>query len=96
MAKFGELIDLDIPVLIDFYKVGGDPSMDSILNKVALRIGKKAKVIKIDIDKNRKLSEALKIKNLPTLVIYKNGEMVWRQEGSQEENSLISLLKNYS
>jgi len=58
-------------------------------------LGDKGKVIKIDIDKNQKLSEALRVKVLPTLMIYKFSEMVWRQSGEQDANTLISLLQDH-
>ncbi|MBC7438354.1 MAG: thioredoxin family protein, partial [Flavobacterium sp.] len=81
MSKFGELINAPIPVLIDFYTEWNDQSisMHPVIRDVAAALGDKAKVIKIDIEKNQELAEALRIKGLPTLIIYKNGEMVWRQ-----------------
>ena len=57
-------------------------------------MGDKGKVIKIDTEKNDKLSEALRVRVLPTLMIYKLGEMVWRQSGDQDANTLISLMKD--
>ena len=50
---------------------------------------------KIDVEKNNKISDALRIKVLPTLMIYKTGEMVWRQSGEQDANTLIGLMKEY-
>jgi len=97
MAKFGELISSDIPVLIDFFADWEDQenSLHSILRDVAAALGDKAKVIKIDIDKNETLANALRIKGNPTFIIYKNGEMKWRQSGDQDANSLISLVEQY-
>ena len=69
--------------------------LNPILKDVAAAIGDKGKVIKIDVDKNHKLSEALRIKVLPTLMIYKYSEMVWRQSGEQDANTLISLLQDH-
>ena len=97
MSKFGELIDVSIPVLLDFYTDWNDSSkaMHMVLRDVAAAMGDKAKVIKIDVDKNQELAEALRVKGLPTLMIYKNGEMVWRQSGEQDANTLIGLLQEY-
>lgn len=97
MAKFGELISSDIPVLIDFFADWEDQenSLHSILRDVAAALGDKAKVIKIDIDKNETLANALRIKGNPTFIIYKNGEMKWRQSGDQDANTLISLVEQY-
>jgi len=95
MSKFGELIGIDIPVLLDFYTEWNEPSvsMHPVLRDVAAALGDKGKVIKIDVDKNEELATALRIKGLPTLIIYKNGEMVWRQSGEQDANTLINLMK---
>lgn len=97
MSKFGELIDLNIPVLLDFYTEWNEASasMHPVLRDVAAALGDKAKIIKIDVDKNTQLAEALRVKGLPTLMIYKNGEMKWRQSGEQDANTLIGLLKEY-
>lgn len=95
MSKFGELINAHIPVLIDFYTEWNDQSiaMHPVIRDVAAALGDRAKVIKIDIEKNQELAEALRIKGLPTLIIYKNGEMVWRQSGELDANSIISLVQ---
>ena len=97
MSKFGELIDVEIPVLLDFYTEWNEESiaMHPILRDVAAALGDKAKVIKIDVDKNKKLAEALRAKGLPTLIIYKNGEMKWRHSGEQDANSLIEIIQEY-
>jgi len=98
MSKFGDLIGLEIPVLLDFYTDWSEPStsMHPVLKDVAAAIGDKGKVIKIDVDKNEELANALRIKGLPTIIIYKNGEMVWRQSGEQDANTLIGLMREYA
>ncbi|WP_370000707.1 thioredoxin family protein [Winogradskyella sp.] len=97
MSKFGELIDVDIPVLLDFYTERDNQSiaMHPILRDVAAALGDKAKVIKIDVDKNKELAEALRVKSLPTLIIYKNGEMKWRHSGEQDADTLIGVIQEY-
>ncbi len=96
-SKFGELIDLKVPGLLDFYAEWNEQStsMHPVLRDVAAALGDKGKVIKIDVDKNKELSQALRIKGLPTLMIYKKGEMVWRQSGDQDANPLIGILSEY-
>ena len=97
MSKFGELLDEKIPILLAFFRSQeeGSQDMNPILKDVAAAMGDKGKVIKIDVDKNQQLSEALRVKVLPTLMIYKFSEMVWRQSGEQDANTLISLLKDH-
>ena len=98
MSKFGELIDLEVPVLLHFYTEWneGAASMHPVLRDVAAAIGESGKVIKIDVDKNNELAEALRIKSLPTLMIYKKGEMKWRQSGEQDANTLIGIMQEYA
>ena len=97
MSKFGELIDDKLPLLLVFYNAEDNisDSMHPILKDVAAAMGDKGKVIKIDTEKNTKLSDALRVKVLPTLMIYKMGEMVWRQSGEQDANTLISLMQDH-
>ena len=95
MSKFGELINAHVPVLIDFYTEWNESSvaMHPIIKNVAAALGDKAKVIKIDVDKNQELAEALRIKTLPTLMIYKVGQMVWRQSGELDAVTIINLVE---
>ncbi|CAM1356697.1 MULTISPECIES: thioredoxin family protein [Tenacibaculum] len=96
MTKFGEIISVNKPVLIDFYADWSEfePSIDT-LRDVAAALGDRAKVIKIDIRKNEILADALRVKGNPTFMIYKNGEMKWRQTGEQDANTLIGLVQQY-
>ncbi|HEA29278.1 MAG TPA: thioredoxin [Leeuwenhoekiella sp.] len=98
MSNFGALIDAELPVLLDFFTEWNEAStaMHPILRDVAAALGDHAKVIKIDVDKNPELAEALRIKTLPTLMIYQKGEMRWRQSGEQDANTLIGLIKKYA
>ncbi|EAR13912.1 putative thioredoxin [Polaribacter irgensii 23-P] len=96
MAKFGELINVERPVLIDFYTDANDAENTlEILRSVVATLGDSAKVIKIDISKNKILADALRVKGNPTFMIYKNGEMKWRQTGFQDANTLIGLVQQY-
>jgi thioredoxin 1 len=97
MSKFGELIDGPHPLLLVFFEEIQTLSQElhPTLRDVAAAIGDQGKVIKIEIAKNPKLVEALRVKAIPTLMIYKMGEMVWRQSGEQDANTLISLMSDY-
>ncbi|UAM97548.1 thioredoxin family protein [Polaribacter litorisediminis] len=97
MKKFGELIGADTLVLIDFYSDWDeDENSLAILREVAAALGDTAKVIKIDIKKNETLADALRVKGNPTFMIYKNGEMKWRQTGIQDAETLIGLVHQYA
>mgnify|MGYP000405329750 CR=1 FL=1 len=97
MSKFGELLDEKKPLLLVFFSELDEisTSLHPVLKDVAAAIGDKGKVIKINVDKNNELAQALRIKGLPTLMIYKSGEMVWRQSGEQDANTLINLLNEF-
>ena len=73
MSKFGELLDEKTPILLAFYQQeeSSMTDIDRTLKGVAAALGDKGKVIKIDVDKNQKLSEALRVLVLPTFMIYK-------------------------
>ncbi len=95
MSKFGEIIDLEVPVLLNFFTEWDEncEMVQPVLKDVAAAMGDKAKVVKIDVDKNQELAEALRIKTLPTFVIYKSGEMIWRQSGFMEAPDLLAVFK---
>ncbi|MGY0407443.1 MAG: thioredoxin family protein [Polaribacter sp.] len=97
MTKFGELISEQKPILIDFYTEWGaatDSTMET-LKTVAAVLGDSVKVVKIDIQKNQILADALQVKENSTFMIYKNSEMIWRQTGVQDAKTLINLVKQY-
>ena len=97
MSKFGDLIDVEVPVLFEFFTEWSDESesMHDVLIDVAAALGDKARVIKIDVEKNQDLAEALRIKGLPTLIIYKLGDMKWRQSGELDANTIIGRIKEF-
>ena len=97
MSKFGELVDGNAPLLLVFFEELEElkEEFNHTLRDVAAAIGDHGKVIKINIAKNPKLVNALRVKAMPTLMIYKLGEMVWRQSGEQDANTLIALMNEY-
>lgn len=95
MSKFGELIDEKVPVLLNFFASWDEDAelIQSVLKKVSAALGDQAKIIQIDFDKNQELIDALRIKTLPTYIIYQNKEMKWRKTGFIEANELVTRLK---
>ena len=95
MNKFGDIIAIGKPVLIDFYTDWSESSlaMNAVLDDVVLALGSKAKVVKVNLDKNTSLANALRVTGVPTFMVYNNGEMVWRANGEQDANTLISKIE---
>ena len=97
MARFGDLINVEVPVLLEFFTDWDETSkiMHPVVKDVSAALGDKAKIIKIDVEKNNELADALRIKGVPTFIIYKGGEMKWRQRGEESANTLINRLKKF-
>tara|TARA_A100000164_G_scaffold374656_1_gene408071 strand:- start:2470 stop:2766 length:297 start_codon:yes stop_codon:yes gene_type:complete len=97
MARFGDLINVEVPVLLEFFTEWDETSknMHAVIKDVAAALGDKAKIIKIDVEKNKELADALRIKGVPTFIIYKSGEMKWRQIGEENANTLINRVKKF-
>lgn len=97
MASFKEIIASDKPVLIDFHAEWCGPckTLAPIILKVKEQLGGSAKVIKIDVDRNPQLASALKVQGVPTLMIYKSGELKWRQSGVIPAQSLLETINQY-
>lgn len=97
-ATFQNIIDGDRPVLVDFFATWCGPcmAMQPILQEVASRLGERAKIVKIDIDKNPDLAAKMNIRSVPTLHIYRQGRLLWQQSGMQSARSLENLLEQYA
>ena len=96
--KFQELINSERPVLVDFFATWCQPCkvQSSVLNTVKENIGEAARIVKIDIDAYQQIAAENNVRSVPTLAIYKNGEMLWKGSGVHDVNTLTNWLKQYS
>ena len=96
--SFSEIINSNTPTLVDFYTdwCGPCKTMAPILEDLKQKIGDSAKVIKIDVDKNQKVSAKYKIQSIPTLLLFKDGKIIWRQSGVVPGHMLEKLIKENS
>ncbi|PVW15881.1 thioredoxin [Marixanthomonas spongiae] len=97
-SNFHSIINSETPVLIDFYATWCGPckSLAPILKQVKDEMGDAVKIVKIDVDKNQPLAAQYQVRGVPTMLLFKNGEQLWRQSGVLQKNDLINIIKQHS
>ena len=94
-GNFNHLIKSDIPVLVDFSAEWCGPckAQAPVLADLARELSGKIKVIKIDVDKNQAIAARFQIRGVPTLILFKNGEVLWRQSGLMDRTVLRNKIQ---
>ncbi len=95
--KFNELINSSTPVLVDFSAEWCAPCrmMPPILKQLKNHFGQKMRIITVDVDRNPHVSQKYGIHSVPTLILFKNGQVLWRGSGVVPANQLIPVIANY-
>ncbi len=94
---FNEMIQSDKPVLVDFFAewCGSCKMMAPILKEVKKEIGDTATIIKVDVDKSPEAANQYQVQGVPTLILFKNGNPLWRQSGVVAKAGLINIIKQH-
>lgn len=94
-ASFSRMIDSETPVLVDFYADWCAPCkmLTPILKEVKDTLGDQLKIIKIDVDRNSALAKRFQVRGVPTMILFKNGEAVWRQSGVLPKPAVLDAVR---
>lgn len=97
-GNFDKIVSGDTPVLVDFFAdwCGPCKTQSSILKDLSGELDGNAKIIKIDVDKNQNIASRFKVRNIPTLILFKNGQEVWKKAGVSSIEELQSVIKQYN
>jgi thioredoxin 1 len=92
---FGDIIKGDVPVLVDFSAEWCEPCkmMKPILQELHRSLGDKVRILKLDVDKNRDAANAFNISGVPTLILFKKGNIAWRQSGVMQARQLAQIIQ---
>ena len=94
MEQFQDIINSEKVTLVDFFATWCGPCkrMHPILENLKAELGDKIRILKVDVDKNEALAQQFAIQSVPTLLIFRKGEAIWRQSGAMPLNELRALL----
>jgi thioredoxin 1 len=97
MRSFSEMIKSEKPVLVDFSAEWCGPCkmMPPVLKEVKDKLQDKVIILKVDIDKNPDAARAYQVQSVPTLIVFQNGIIKWRQSGAMPANQLMNVMRQF-
>ncbi|MFD1094264.1 thioredoxin [Salegentibacter chungangensis] len=97
-SSFSEIINSETPVLVDFHAdwCGPCKMLAPILKEAKASLGDQVKIVKIDVDRNQELAGKYQVRGVPTMILFKNGQQVWRQSGVLQKDDIINVVKSHS
>ncbi|HEX8270599.1 MAG TPA: thioredoxin [Flavobacterium sp.] len=95
MSTFADIINVEKPVLVDFFADWCGPCkvLAPILKEVKSELGHDISIIKIDVDKNQHLASQYQVRGVPTMILFKNGQQLWKQSGIVPKDEIIRVLR---
>ncbi|WP_394973061.1 thioredoxin [uncultured Croceitalea sp.] len=95
-GNFDKIIVSETPVLVDFFAEWCGPCkmLAPILKEVKQELKDDVRIVKIDVDKNQLLANRFQVRGVPTVILFKNGEQLWRQSGVLQKNAIIDAVKS--
>ena len=98
MENFNEIIQSDQPTLVDFFATWCGPckQMHPVMERLKADLGENIRILKLDIDKNEALAQQYRIQSVPTFMLFRSGQVVWRQSGTITLNELKLVIAQHS
>lgn len=97
-SSFSDIINSETPVLVDFHAdwCGPCKMLAPILKEVKEELGDKVKIVKIDVDKNQSLATRYQVRGVPTMMLFRNGQQLWRQSGVLQKEEIKNKILSFN